>query len=1000
MKGMIRLLLSSLLFGIGLGRECGQNDYEFTYTSCDEAGQRWRVAVPKAGSNCEGGLPQPQKGLNCSFSCKPGRYLDIETQQCRPCDPGRYSLGGGIRFEEFVTLPEGFSVENFDPSAGIFSDSSSSSSSTKTVCPLEAGWVVRDDVLLYIPTPCISRLSYQATLVRPGFVEFVYRMPRNNRALSLQVDVRNQQCQSYRDALEALTSKYSKARTTSKEESRNGEWITRRVELRTGSNVISWTISNSQAAAAQYFGDPILVDHIDVLGLAFVRECVSCPPGTYSPRGAATCNVCDAGYFAPKGSAQCGRCPQSQYSGPKAAMCIDRPPCKASDYYPVTEPCLNGSTRIVYKKVQPAVCRDDVIGAVAKPEPSPYKPCPKCNSGMAKGKDGVCAFCPKDHFSDGNECKRCPVDTVPNYGFQYSQWETLPPNLSTKCEYMSDEIQMACNVGDAWLPSGSALTSAPSLQRGIALELIIDIPEGFWNPLAPTAKTSSIQAPLAQLTVVLETSCQDPSCVIYIIEDTSANYDSKEGFYRFLAAYNGTQQRRVWSHGITKHNPARFLLAFLRSGASRNEDSMMDVARIYSINVTNVGHKNHQGGGASQCLPCPHSNGEGCVPCPNGHYIDSASHTCMKCPENTIVNGTSDRIGAGVCIPCGEGLKTTDGVSCTTDGHLQIKRDNDTLDYDLSPWVNKNWTTSGVRVFAREGASYFHNFLLAPLGGSVKCEEQFDSTDITGFSDQTKDVVEGAACRLTALPTVAGNQSRTILISPLLLATRLEAITTSRERNGWKLTDKMLEYEGLDKAAIPMDVQLWYETIGSPSDVCPKGNILVVTARCQPTKKTFEACPVCNEDDYDTIKGECLDGHQTIHLIPKKHCVLSGKGSESKSEACSVLSATQRTLLVCGATALIGLSVTLIFICRRNRKLEYKYTRLVESRTGELPVAETCGIESDDEDETADRVIFAKGRERNGKAASGGRDRDTRGVGSRSIMSKENDAFISLDSED
>ena len=52
---------------------------------------------------------------------------------------GRYSLGGGIRFEEFVTLPEGFSVENFDPSAGIFSDSSSSSSGTKTVCPLE--WV-------------------------------------------------------------------------------------------------------------------------------------------------------------------------------------------------------------------------------------------------------------------------------------------------------------------------------------------------------------------------------------------------------------------------------------------------------------------------------------------------------------------------------------------------------------------------------------------------------------------------------------------------------------------------------------------------------------------------------------------------------------------------------------------------------------------------------------------------------------------------------------------
>lgn len=62
------------------------------------------------------------------------------------------------------------------------------------------GWIVQNSKLIYMPSPCLSRLSYSVDLVRPGYVEYVYRLPRNNRALIFHVDVKNEKCRSYRYA--------------------------------------------------------------------------------------------------------------------------------------------------------------------------------------------------------------------------------------------------------------------------------------------------------------------------------------------------------------------------------------------------------------------------------------------------------------------------------------------------------------------------------------------------------------------------------------------------------------------------------------------------------------------------------------------------------------------------------------------------------------------------------------------------------------------------------
>lgn len=43
-----------------------------------------------------------------AFSCKAGEFLDMRAQACRPCAEGTYSLGTGVRFDEWDEVPHGF----------------------------------------------------------------------------------------------------------------------------------------------------------------------------------------------------------------------------------------------------------------------------------------------------------------------------------------------------------------------------------------------------------------------------------------------------------------------------------------------------------------------------------------------------------------------------------------------------------------------------------------------------------------------------------------------------------------------------------------------------------------------------------------------------------------------------------------------------------------------------------------------------------------------------
>ncbi|EJW83103.1 hypothetical protein WUBG_05987, partial [Wuchereria bancrofti] len=95
------------------GRKCIPDDFQYEYTECDNNGERWRVAVPKMNNlECNDEVPLPIRGVNCSFTCGAGMYLDIVTQRCQLCPKGTYSLGDGIRYDVFDEIPPNFEVEN------------------------------------------------------------------------------------------------------------------------------------------------------------------------------------------------------------------------------------------------------------------------------------------------------------------------------------------------------------------------------------------------------------------------------------------------------------------------------------------------------------------------------------------------------------------------------------------------------------------------------------------------------------------------------------------------------------------------------------------------------------------------------------------------------------------------------------------------------------------------------------------------------------------------
>ncbi|CAG2066895.1 unnamed protein product [Timema podura] len=105
------------------------------------------------------------------ISCEAGYYFDLGDLTCRMCHPGTFSLGGGVLFDTWEDLPQGFytQVESFRSSfasAGRF---------TVDVNCSRYGWQPSGDFMASLGGPCAATLTYTVHLVKPGNLSYVYQ---------------------------------------------------------------------------------------------------------------------------------------------------------------------------------------------------------------------------------------------------------------------------------------------------------------------------------------------------------------------------------------------------------------------------------------------------------------------------------------------------------------------------------------------------------------------------------------------------------------------------------------------------------------------------------------------------------------------------------------------------------------------------------------------------------------------------------------------------------
>ncbi|NXF42080.1 K1324 protein, partial [Nyctibius bracteatus] len=108
--------------------------------------------------------------LVAAFSCRAGEFLDMRTQACRPCAHGTYSLGTGVRFDEWDEVPRGFAnvAADLEVDDGFGDAVENCTGST---------WVPLGDYVASNTDECTATLMYAVSLKQSGTVSFEYIYP-------------------------------------------------------------------------------------------------------------------------------------------------------------------------------------------------------------------------------------------------------------------------------------------------------------------------------------------------------------------------------------------------------------------------------------------------------------------------------------------------------------------------------------------------------------------------------------------------------------------------------------------------------------------------------------------------------------------------------------------------------------------------------------------------------------------------------------------------------
>ncbi|KAK3733694.1 hypothetical protein QZH41_008482, partial [Actinostola sp. cb2023] len=951
-EGFLAVSILALLLRVhlSLGADCKTEDLKYEFTECDSSDKRWRVAVPKKEGACEA-KENPARQKKCIFTCDPGSYLDINSAklECKKCPVGHYSVGGGVRFSDWQKLPVGFEVHSSQLRYRGYGYDNEFNKEKGANCS-KTGWTPLGDSVATSGEECTTQLTYAVTLKKDGFVKFKYHFTDSMYTV-FKVFMRNDQCR-------ASSSKHD----TYPQNTLENEWQEKKIALKAGRNLITWEVS-ALTYGTHEKRDPVYIGEIEIQGVAYTSECQMCDPGTFAKdEGSAFCNVCPKNTMSIVGSSKCSKCNEvTEYSAIGSKNCSERKPCTQQDYYDTRSACdSDRKTQIKYQWIEPKICRDDIKGAVKLPASGAKEDCPPCNPGM-KVNDTGCIFCPTNHFSDGiKECKACPVSTSPVYGYDIKWWRNIPPNMRASCFSISDR---GCTSRQGWQPHGTYISSGINHADDVYLVLKLTS-KGFG---APQGKAGAY----GMVTFVFELDCEG-DCIFKFRKSETLKGE------QIVETWKGKHTKTKYSYIVSSQSRVTFRWTFQKVSSDDGMDGIThdypnDRVKMYSLNVTNT-----LDGGAARCRDCPitSKDNSGCVSCPSGNYIDEKQKKCAPCPENTYLNVTHP-YGLKACIKCGPGLVSDEGsIACHSNCKFTSKKHNREFDFsELQGQIG----VAGAPSFTTRGSRYYHVFHISLCGQPYK--PAVCHSNISVSSGRREDFnLSSSICRYTMIPN---RQGSALAAQPMRIGEQLNGIYEDKLHN----ETSAFEDEGLIKN-ITTHFNYHFHSPEQTS-ACPTGRQVVVTLMCDHTApkkgvlqlpakcpdgtcdgckfqflwRTKYACPECSVADYKKVKGACEHGHKTTSYMWKepKSCRDGVSLAKDIVEKCSLLdqtvgSAMKDFKIGIGIAALLTvlLVCSVCFLYCKNRKLTYKYSRLVQNGSGhpdELPPAEKCGMDDDEEDD-------------------------------------------------
>jgi hypothetical protein len=346
---------------------CTVQDYTYYYTECKSGFQSKVYTWKNSPKVCHDGvsLPATEQNLPCADNdkmiCKPGEH---KVEVCEGCPTGQFSVGGGNIWQDWNSLPEGFTPScqgqgctNWQPKGSVLVSGSTGSSVTLVV-----------------------------NFVRPGAVRTqFFGLLIFGRHLTISLD-------------DQVVAKLSES---------SFEGTEHNLPIEVGTHKITWTYSLDENAPAnrQDMGY-VAIQTIIAEGTKWNDgSCTKCRPGSHQPyTNSTTCLECPRDtYQANEGRFECTSCPGGTYA-PKGSStpCFNKEACTENDYIPVFTQCKSGFYNQTYVLKRPVICKET---SSYRP-PAPQVAACTCPTGQFTNAAGLCESCQPGYSFVEGQCKQ------------------------------------------------------------------------------------------------------------------------------------------------------------------------------------------------------------------------------------------------------------------------------------------------------------------------------------------------------------------------------------------------------------------------------------------------------------------------------------------------------------------------------------------------------------------------------------------------------------------